>query len=192
MPNCKFYFLQRLKGSTSGDACDFNSTETRAVITFFFCLQGKAPKEIHAILTETLGEHAPLYAVKNLVAQFKCGDFLTCDAPCPGRPKTKYCLYNNSCVHKNCLHHSHEKLCSVALIHFAIYKHAFEWQQYESFHICQYTSMHFCGNNTHPYTHTAYFISSLSNPMQQTLCQPHIFHPVKEMSAFLEHEGPSQ
>jgi len=52
-------------------------------------LQGKAPKEIHAILTETLGEHAPLYAtVKNFVAQFKRGDFSTCDAPRPGRPKT--------------------------------------------------------------------------------------------------------
>jgi len=35
-------------------------------------MQDKAPKEIHAILTETLGEHAPLYAtVKNWVAQFK-------------------------------------------------------------------------------------------------------------------------
>jgi len=34
------------------------------------------PKEIHAILTETLGEHAPSYAtVKNWVAQFKRGDF---------------------------------------------------------------------------------------------------------------------
>jgi len=30
-----------------------------------------------------------LYAtIKNWVAQFKCGDFSTCDAPCPGRPKT--------------------------------------------------------------------------------------------------------
>jgi hypothetical protein len=39
-------------------------------------LQGKAPKEIHAILTETLGEHAPSYAtVKNWVGQFKRGDF---------------------------------------------------------------------------------------------------------------------
>ena len=28
----------------------------------FFPLQGKAPKEIHAILTETLGEYAPSYA----------------------------------------------------------------------------------------------------------------------------------
>jgi len=51
----------------------------------FFFLQGKAPKEIHAILTETLGEHAPSYAtVINWVAQFKRGDFSTNDAPCPG------------------------------------------------------------------------------------------------------------
>jgi len=45
-------------------------------------LQGKASKEIHAILTESLGEHSPSYAtVKNWVAQFKRGDFSTCDAP---------------------------------------------------------------------------------------------------------------
>ena len=48
-----------------------------------------APKEINAILTETLGERAPSSAtVKNWVAQFKRGDFSTCDAPYPGRPKT--------------------------------------------------------------------------------------------------------
>ena len=71
----------------SGDARDFNTMETRAVIKFFF-LQGKARQEIHAILRETLGEHAPLYAtVKNWVAQFKRGDFSTCGAPRPGRPK---------------------------------------------------------------------------------------------------------
>ena len=82
------FLLQRLKGRMSGDARDFNYIETRAVIKFFF-LQGKAPKEIHAILTETLGEHAPSYAtVKNWVAQFKCGDFSTCDAPRPGRHRT--------------------------------------------------------------------------------------------------------
>ena len=47
------------------------------------------PKKIHAILTETLGEYAPSYAtVKNWVAQFKRGDFSTCGAPRPGRPKT--------------------------------------------------------------------------------------------------------
>ena len=82
------FLLQKLKGSISGDARDFNNIKTRAVIKYFF-LQGKAPKEIHAILTETLGEHAPSYAtVKNWVAQFKHGDFSTCDAPRTGQPKT--------------------------------------------------------------------------------------------------------
>ena len=83
--------LQRLKGSMSGDARDFNNMETRAVIKFFFffLLQGKAPKEIRAILKETLAEHAPSHAtVKNWVAQFKRRDFSTCVAPRPGRPKT--------------------------------------------------------------------------------------------------------
>jgi len=52
-------------------------------------LQGKEPKEIHAILTEAVREYAPLYAtVKNWVARFKRGDFSTCDAPRSGRPKT--------------------------------------------------------------------------------------------------------
>ena len=72
----------------SGDARDFNNIETRVVIKFFFS-PCKAPKEIHVILIETLGEHAPSYAtVKNWVAQFKRGDFSTCDAPRPGRSKT--------------------------------------------------------------------------------------------------------
>jgi len=71
----------------SGDVRDFSNIETRAIIKSLF--QGKAPKEIHAILIETLGEHAPSYAtVKNWVIQFKRGDFSTCDAPRPGRPKT--------------------------------------------------------------------------------------------------------
>ena len=35
------------------DARDFNKIETQAVIKFPF-LRGKAPKEIHAIMTETL------------------------------------------------------------------------------------------------------------------------------------------
>ena len=54
-----------------------------------FFLQGKAPKEIHAILRETLGEHRPPHdTIKNWVAQFKRGDFSTCDVPRPRRPKT--------------------------------------------------------------------------------------------------------
>jgi len=83
------FLLQRLKGSMSGDAIDFNNMQTRAVIKLFFLLQGKAPKEIHSILTEKLAEHAPSYATaKNWVTQFKRGYFSTCDAPRPGRSKT--------------------------------------------------------------------------------------------------------
>jgi len=82
------FLLQRLKESISDDARDFNNMETRDVIKCFF-LQGKALKENHAILTETLTEHAPSYAtVKNWVAQVKRGYFSTCVAPRPGRPKT--------------------------------------------------------------------------------------------------------
>ena len=66
-----------------------STTSRRELSSSFFFLQDKTPKEIHAILTETLEEHAPLYAtVKNWVAQFKRGDFSTCDEPRPGRPKT--------------------------------------------------------------------------------------------------------
>jgi len=39
--------LQRLKGSMSGDARDFNNIETPAGIKFFFPMQSKAPKKIH-------------------------------------------------------------------------------------------------------------------------------------------------
>ena len=44
---------------------------------------------MHAILKETLQEHAPSYAtVKNWVVQFKRGDFSTRDALRLGRPKS--------------------------------------------------------------------------------------------------------
>ena len=63
--------------------------ETRAVNKFFFFPQVKAPKEIHGILIETLGEHEPSYAtIKNWVVQLKRDDFSICGAPRPGRPKT--------------------------------------------------------------------------------------------------------
>ena len=79
--NTSLFLLQRLKGSMSGDARNFNNIEMQAVIMFFY-LQGKAVNEIHATLKETLGEHALSYTtVKNWVAQFKHGDFSTCDAP---------------------------------------------------------------------------------------------------------------
>jgi len=54
------------------DARDFNNIETRAVIKFFFYfLQSKAPKEIHAILTETLACFLPGRA-KDLSAPLFC------------------------------------------------------------------------------------------------------------------------
>jgi len=53
------------------DARDFNNIKTRAVIKFFFPLQGKAPKEIHAILTETLTCFLPGRA-KDLSAILYC------------------------------------------------------------------------------------------------------------------------
>ena len=82
------FLLQRLERSMSEDKRDFNNIEMRVVMKFFF-LQGKTPKEIHAIPTETLEEHAPSYAnVKNWVAQFERDDFSTCNAPRPGQPKT--------------------------------------------------------------------------------------------------------
>jgi len=65
------------------------STISRRELLSSFSLQGRTPKEIHAILTVTLGEHAPSYAtIKNWVAQFKHGDFSTYFAPRSGRPKT--------------------------------------------------------------------------------------------------------
>jgi hypothetical protein len=70
----------------SGDERDFNNIETRAGIEFppppssSSSLQGKALKEIHAVLTEILGERASSFAtVKNWVAQFKYSNFSTCD-----------------------------------------------------------------------------------------------------------------
>ena len=52
-------------------------------------MQGKAPKEIHAILIEILEEHARSYATfKNGVDQFKRGDFFTWNVLLSGRPKT--------------------------------------------------------------------------------------------------------
>ena len=55
------FLLQRLKRSLSGDARDFTNIREASCHQGFFFLQGKAPKEIHAILTETLGEHTPSY-----------------------------------------------------------------------------------------------------------------------------------
>jgi len=90
VPNCKSFLVIEAESKHVGRRARFQQhRDTSCQQVFFFFLQGKAPKEIHAILTETLGEHAPPYStVKNWVAQFKRGDFFTCDAPRPGRAKT--------------------------------------------------------------------------------------------------------
>ena len=80
------FLLQGLKGSISGDA-----HATRAVIKFFFVLQGKAQKENshHSKKKKALEENAPSYAsVKNWVTLFKRGEFSTYDAPRPEPTKT--------------------------------------------------------------------------------------------------------
>jgi len=76
------------------DARDFNNIEMRAVIRFLF-LQGKAPKEIHAILTETLAWFlrgrakvlsAPLYS--ELPVTLVMPGFLYSGFFCPNRSVT--------------------------------------------------------------------------------------------------------
>ena len=88
MSNCKYFLVTEAERKHVGRRARFQHRDASCNEVFFF-LQGKVPKEIHAIGTETLGEHAPSYAsVKNWAAQFKRGDFSSCDAPRPGRPKT--------------------------------------------------------------------------------------------------------
>ena len=82
------FLLQRLKEACQATRA-ISTTWRRELSSSIPPLQSKAPKEIQAILKETLGEHAPSYVtVKNWVAQLKHCDFSTCDAPRPGRPKT--------------------------------------------------------------------------------------------------------
>jgi len=88
VPNYKSFLVTEAERKHVRRSTQFHQHGDTSCHQVFF-LQGKALKEIYAILTETLGENAPSYtAVKNCVAQFKRGDFSTCDAPCPERPKT--------------------------------------------------------------------------------------------------------
>ena len=66
-----------------------STTSRRELSSRFLFTARQGAEGKHAILKETLGEHAPSYAtVKNWVTQFKHGDFSTCDAPRPGRLTT--------------------------------------------------------------------------------------------------------
>jgi len=89
VPNCKTFLVTEAERKHVRRRVRFQQHRDASYHQGFFFLQGKARKEIHAILQETLGEHAPSKAtVKNWVAQFKRGDFSACDEPRPGRPKT--------------------------------------------------------------------------------------------------------
>jgi len=88
VPNCKSFLVTEIERKHIRRRARFQQHRDASWQQVFF-LQGNAPKEIHAILTETLGEHVPSYAtIKNWVAQFKRGGFSTCDALRPGRLKT--------------------------------------------------------------------------------------------------------
>ena len=67
----------------SGGSRDFNNMQTRALKFFSPARQDAEGNSRHS------DRNAPSYAtVKNCVSQFKSGDFSTCNAPRPGRPKT--------------------------------------------------------------------------------------------------------
>jgi len=89
VPICKYFLVTEAEREHVRRRARFQQHRDASSHQHFFFLQGKAPKEIQVILTETLGEQAPSYAtVKNWVAQFRRGDFSTCDAPRPERHKT--------------------------------------------------------------------------------------------------------
>ena len=67
-----------------------STTSRHELSAGFFPLQGKAPKEIHVILREILGNmHHRMRPPKTGWPSLNMrGDFSTCDAPRPGRSKT--------------------------------------------------------------------------------------------------------
>ena len=66
-----------------------STTSRRKLSTSFFFPARQGAEGNSRRFKEALGEHAPSHAtVKNWVAHFKLGDFSTCVAPRPGRPKT--------------------------------------------------------------------------------------------------------
>jgi len=101
VPNCKSFLVTEAERKHVRRGAPFQQHRDASCHQVFSPLQGKVPKKIHAILTETLGEYAPSYAtVSNWVAQFKRGDFSTCDAPRPGRPKTVTILEIIDLIHE--------------------------------------------------------------------------------------------
>jgi len=72
----------------SGDERDFNNMEKRAVISFFVSARQGAEGNSRHSDRNIRGTFTIVCHRQNWVDQFKHGDFSTCDAPRPGRPKT--------------------------------------------------------------------------------------------------------
>jgi len=88
VPNCKSFLVTEAERKHVRRRARFQQHRDASCHQVFFFLHDKAPKKIHEILKETLGDHVPSYTtVKNWVAQFERADLFTCDAPRPGRPK---------------------------------------------------------------------------------------------------------
>jgi len=85
------FLLKRLKESMSGDARDSNNIETRTVMKspppFPSARQGAEGNSRHSD-RNIRGTCTIVCHRQNWVVQFKRGDFSTCDASRPGRPKT--------------------------------------------------------------------------------------------------------
>jgi len=79
VPNCKSFLVAEAERKHVRRRARFHQHRDASCHQVFIFLLGKAPKEFHAILQETLGEHTLSYAtVKNWMAQFKRSDFSTC------------------------------------------------------------------------------------------------------------------
>ena len=88
VPNYKSFVVTEAERKHVRRRARFRQHRDASCHQVFFFLQGKAQKEIHAILPETLGKHAPSYGtVKKWMVLFKRGGFFTCLAPRPGRPR---------------------------------------------------------------------------------------------------------
>jgi hypothetical protein len=86
VPNCKSFLNTEAERKHFKLRALFNNIKTRAVISFVSARQGAEGNSHHS--DRKLGGHAPSYAtVKEWRAQFKRGDFSTCDVPRPGRSK---------------------------------------------------------------------------------------------------------
>ena len=69
VPNCKSFLVTEAERKHFRRRARFQQYRDASCQVFF--LQGKAPKEIHAILKEILGEYAPSYATDKLGGQVK-------------------------------------------------------------------------------------------------------------------------